>query len=122
MNQIKTIQLATGTWVFVEVPVNAKQLKVATDNEGFTRLWFGLPIIRGFSQVELPEGHAYTLIGKADSLTEDQWKQIVGVWSSGIYNYENPPVKVETAKESGLSLLKSQGMEPDTCVILKQND
>lgn len=85
--------------------------------------------------IQIPSNNTCTLIGKADQLTEDQWKGIVEILYENVrieydvlegYIYGNiykDYAQIEQlnyeAKESGLSLLKAHGFEIDTTLILK---
>lgn len=125
-NQIKTIQLSTGTWVLVEVPKEAINFRMGDITHD---LYYHNGIECFIVLPKMSKSTRRAIIGKASELTEDQWKQIVETFPSyrwgvrrGIQRFKNYRVEApfETAKESGLSLLKSQGMEPETTVILKQ--
>lgn len=76
----------------------------------------------------LPPG-SYTLVGLGSELTEEQWKEIIeDTWESGDFigwsfrDYSDKHSTFDTATESGLSLLKSKSLSPNTTVILKNND
>lgn len=126
MNQIKTITLSTGTWLLMKVPADGREFAInKIDGRQYLTADKGEPMGAEFyvGTEPVPAGHTYTLIGKASELTEDQWKQIVEQWDSGGFNdYERHLARVKTSAESGHSLLKSQGMDIETTVILKQND
>jgi hypothetical protein len=73
--------------------------------------------------IELPPGN-WQLIGKGDALTEEQWKGIVE--TEYIEDIGHFPIDYETEEsdcssytESGLSLLRSHGMNENT-IILKE--
>lgn len=61
----------------------------------------------------LPPGN-YSIVGRGLELWESQWKQIVGE-HNGLFEYpdfeRNELCLLRTATESGLSLIKSLGME-----------
>jgi len=76
---------------------------------------------------DLPPG-SWSILGKGNEITEEQWKTIVGIeWFEDddeyFYIYE-PDGKVrsnlfyDTAIESGLSLLKSKSLNPESIIIL----
>lgn len=60
-------------------------------------------------EIQLPSG-SWQIIGKGDTLAEEQWREIDGV----------PEDTVISATESGHSLLKSLGMEPSETLVLKK--
>ncbi len=79
----------------------------------------------------LPPG-SYELVGKGDKIDEETWKGMVKgyIYSGKIsfqayYDYsEREPISMDdifsTAVESGISWIKSHGMEPGNVVILKK--
>lgn len=132
-NQIKTIQLSTGTWVFVQTAdyFYEESLSVDTEPDEHGNIWLSYMIPDGFGEksevIKLPAGHTYTLIGLAKDLTSDDWKNIVERFHPGGFGRSgeewkdyNGSVLWKTALASGLSLLRSQGMDIETTVILKQ--
>jgi hypothetical protein len=73
--------------------------------------------------IDIPPGN-WQLIGKGDALTEEQWKGIVE--TEYIEDIGHFPIDYETEEsdcssytESGLSLLRSHGMNENT-IILKE--
>lgn len=134
-NQIKTITLSTGTWVLVKVLaaqelfLKGNALTVLIHYGGYDNSSGGDPVDPEDYTIDLPAGRTYTLIGKADSLSEEQKEEIVEYsqladadddHDGGYMDYEKRHWGKTNAKESFLSLLKSQGMDIETTVILKQ--
>lgn len=102
---------------------------------GYTNQWWvrynTMPFPNRYKthEIKLPEG-TWAIEGVGDRLTEEQWKGIVETvsgWSKPIYyNYaasgrdyrDIVEAAFETATESGLSLLKSKGLNPSEIIIL----
>lgn len=73
-------------------------------------------------ECKLPPG-TWRIVGRALELTEGQWRGVVPVLPSGTRwaNYEHPERLLLSATESGFSLLRSHGIEPETNpLILKK--
>lgn len=78
----------------------------------------GLRHSYGTEWVYLPKG-SWAILGMSDKLTEEEWKKVVIRWDSGKYNdYERHLARVDTATESGLSLLKSKGIEVPHLILI----
>lgn len=118
-------------WLLVEVPEGAKHIELQGESI------FYRTIVQGFISpvgnrkwIYIPQG-SWEIVGKADSLTEGQWKEIVPTvagWKNPIYynhtakgsDYRDiVDAAFDTAKESGLSLLAKQGLNESTTLILK---
>lgn len=106
----------------MEVPANAKEFR----NHG-TYISYEYDVFEGdigcrqgwIDCLDLPAGQ-WELIGLAKDLTEDQWKGIIERWDSGKYNdYMRHLACVDTATESGHSLLAKYKLNKETSVILK---
>ena len=122
---MKTLQTNKATLLAVEVSEGAKPLNISYGN----RLRVGTngkvkPVI-------LPEDYTYTLLGLGSNISEEQWKKIVDClcidgWANYTVNHHGQRVPqyseylFKTATESGLSLLKTYGLEPETTVLLIQ--
>lgn len=99
---------------FVEFELaNDGRTLVATDIEGQS----------GFLEY-LPEGH-WKIQGLGDKLTEDQWREVVGTGYEDFRTIKwrdfetNEPVSTPT--KSGLSLLRSKGLQAqNTLILIKQ--
>jgi hypothetical protein len=106
MNQIKTIGLPTGKWLFVTVSKES----IRHDIKDGLLIWTD-PIYDKSKQVDntgnilLPVGAEYTLIGKADKLNMDQ-----------IYDL------IKGSKYSLNKLCEEYNIDKSTIVIIKQED
>ena len=115
---MKQLTLSTGEWLLVEVPEDSLSV-----DWNITGKWIYLSPLS--FRIELPTGE-WQLIGKGDSLNEQQWGEIVERWAGTYFkDYESDPfAKTGTAymipSSSGMSLLKHNGMEPSQVVILKR--
>lgn len=73
--------------------------------------------------IDLPPG-PWRTVGRAKELTEGQWRGVVPVLPSGIRwaNYEHPERLLLSATESGMSLLRSHGIDPESnpIILIKQ--
>lgn len=113
--------------IAVEVPEDADNFDYFEEKND---LWFELldknctPIASDF--ISLQEGR-YSILGRPEDLTEEQWKGIVerlntfvGDNSQHIDVYVDyyKDYECQTATESGLSLLKSKGLNPVEIIIL----
>jgi hypothetical protein len=142
---MKDIQLPSGKYLLVEVSLIAFNFRLGKSEKLKGKMFASCPVTSGFTY-ELPSGN-WQIIGKADSLSEDDWKGIVEPLFSneeindGHYHYEidlNPmPYKnynwntekddgrefssFDTSVESGHSLIASHSMKPETTLILKLN-
>lgn len=116
------------TWLMVEVPEGAVNFSIG--KRAYDLHFFDS---RGYHQlIELPKPKTWQLIGLADSIGEEVWKEIVENHPNlGYKKYDvSFGEKYErgwtanwgygTATASGLALLKSHGMQPSNCVLLKQ--
>lgn len=68
--------------------------------------------------IDLPPG-PWRIVGRAKELTEEQWGRVVNCFgANGYFNYEVGTQYIEallpTATESGFSLLRSHGIEPES--------
>jgi hypothetical protein len=79
--------------------------------------------------IQLPTKTKMKIIGKASELTDEQWKGIVEVFNNGAYrDYGQslfaPDMSTDvfclTAKESGLSLIASLNLKPETTLIIQK--
>lgn len=111
MTPIKTIELSTGKWLLIEVPVHSWGYELSNEKH---QLRFWEEVLQGTitSYIDLPKDHTYSLVFKASELTEDQWKVIM----------DHAPGSFEFPSWRGFSLLKAHGLSPDTCIIIKQED
>lgn len=88
-----------------------------------SRLFYKEPMDRHFEHVVLPSGQ-WSLLGRPKEITEEQWKGIVdtypddGCGGFAYMDYTSCVNGFETAKESGLDLLKSKGLNPESIIIL----
>jgi hypothetical protein len=84
-----------------------------------------------WEETELPPGRWQLLRScTADQLTEEDWRKIVDWYGVGdgsideagvgdtFFCYDDTEFCYDTAVESGLSLIRSQGMEPEETVVL----
>ncbi len=77
--------------------------------------------------IVLPDGN-YSILGLGDKLSEEQWKEVlegeevkyagISVWPDYTKEHHSWEAMPDTAKESGLSLLKSLSLTPETTLIL----
>lgn len=73
--------------------------------------------------IDLPPG-SWQILGRPEEITEEQWKGIVdtypddGCGGFAYMDYTSCVNGFETAKESGLDLLKSKGLNPESIIIL----
>lgn len=125
----------TDNCIGVGVPLDATDFQTHVLG-GIQKLVFSSqiqdPLKCGGDMLRLPDG-SWELIGLAKDLTEDQWREVVELmkykeidklyysFSYKIYGKVKPGGAYGTQKsiESGLSLLKSKSINPDTTVILK---
>lgn len=73
-------------------------------------------------QISLPDSRHYTIIGRASELNEDQWQGIARELPVG-NRWENQgdyPIWFHTAKESGLCIVSSLGLKPETTLIIQK--
>jgi hypothetical protein len=117
-------------YLFVEVPENGHSFKL-DDDQDIYYLVGPLRKPRCLVFDGLPEGY-WLIVGKASELTEDQWKGIVAKHvNMGFMNYAvRLIIKVTlgwtanwamlTAKESGLSLIASLQLKPETTLIIQK--
>lgn len=115
--------------LFVEVPEDAKDISIERITTGLMDMTF-LCLSR---KTQIPNGQ-YSIVGLAKNLTEEQWEGIVEEWI--VYSQGNVPdyfyrnyLKEEivpsnyslyTKRESGLSLLKSLGLNGNVLILKKQ--
>lgn len=124
-------------WLLVEVPEDGTSFIIYQGNQlSYEHSVTGSETgsRTGFIGEELLPSGSWEIVGKADSMTEEQWKEIV---ESGVCNdsgdhglgffryYREYPDELEesfgffSAKESGEALLLSHGLKPETTLILK---
>lgn len=121
-------------WLFVEVPEDGADLIITSGGLLGRALRYS---ICGYLRHEtLPQGQ-YSIIGKADELTEEQWLDIGGDFplnscdacnSLGVWHCAHPEecgqieICVLLDKEAGYLLLKSHDMKPNQTLVLKLNE
>lgn len=122
----------TDGFIGVEVPEDAKDIEIS-----FTRIGNSVLVYEyGDKQCNVqPIKGQYKIIGKADSLTDDQWRGILEpVNNPFIHEYMGNFIYRDYTKpqshtvsdarcepiESGLSLLASKNLNPSTILILKK--
>lgn len=128
---MKQITLPSGEYLLVEVPRWATFNLLQSNHGSLLQVWDRDYQDLKMNESQLPSGN-WQIIGKADSLSEDDWKGIVETKHGGfaghlkgfkdyspkyIYVDKDP---ISTAKESGHSLIESHQMKPETTLILKQ--
>lgn len=114
----------TDNYFAIEVAKHIFKIVWEKGNEGRV-LWMisTFPGINNQRRITLPNDRSYSIIGKGDELKEKDWRKIVkkneeynGIW---IYYDYVAGRALHTATESGLSLLKSKGLNPSTSLIIK---
>lgn len=114
-------------YLFCDVPKDAHGFEMDGHTLFYKAEFFGLSSI-GHAK-ELPEGN-YSIVGKANELTNKQWEDIVELRSikgfgNGFRDYvafaQGDTVLHGKATKSGLSLIKSIGKEPETTLIILKN-
>lgn len=109
---MKLTQLTPKCYAVTELPEGAE----AWMNESYhvNTVWYKAEGMRYPKCFDLPEGN-WTVLGFAQDLTEDQWKQVVPQYKAAITGYLDyttgrPDTLVETATESGHSAVKKAGL------------
>lgn len=106
------------TVLFVKAPVGAKPY-IAIDGDDTD---FSLCYRNDKGRIEficgLPDECDWLLLGRGNEITNDQWHEIVTNYGmNGYHNYQGEKL-LKNAKESGLSLIRSEGYEPGEVVLL----
>lgn len=120
----KEIQLPSGGYLLVEVPQTSTPIYqyslIAIKEAGLSWLHYLDEYENDVARCEELHGNSCQIIGKGNELTENQWEEIIERWDSGRYNdYSRHLARVDTATESGHSLIKSHSMKPEQVLILK---
>lgn len=125
-------------YLFCDVPKDVIDIELHNDEDG--GCYFTYHTGMGTDNYDilretLPEGN-YSIVGMPLQLTEEQWKGIVETFWNPILlehgkfiDYSHKTTKIYTrfdplfdkATESGLSLIKSIGKEPETTLIILKN-
>ncbi len=125
------IHQLTPPCIAVKVPEDASDFKLHYSthwtNDDVQKLVFSSeiqdPLKCGGDMIHLPPGQ-WQILSRASELTEEQWKGIVGWFELAgkvgyrDYSHDDPRFPFANATESGLSLLKSKGLNPDEVLIL----
>ncbi|MGJ1362912.1 hypothetical protein ACR79B_20630 [Sphingobacterium spiritivorum] len=121
---MKKTEITTGkaTIVVVDMPEGAIKINVVEGcygNEYKDKIVYNLKeytenqILNHIEQIDLPQGH-WKLLRQFSQLTEDQWRDIVDLHYSqlGFEDYDSDCEfnVLNTATESGLSLLRANGI------------
>jgi len=120
-----TIELPSGKYLAVTVPEGANTFRI--DESGYFLM--DIPD-SDFNASYYPDdwkpSGSWQLLGLAKDLKEDDWKKIVRCYGLVMWtNYthtETGKLFLDTATESGLSLLSKHNLKPETTVILKQSN
>ena len=119
---MKSISLSTGEWLLVVVPKDAICEIVNFENLKVWVRWY-TPSFSDNGNIDLPPGQ-WSIVGKPLELSEEICKTIVRVTiiqgSTFGTDYQNKKAFKRSAKESLLSLVESEGFEPETTLILKK--
>lgn len=123
---MEQVKLTTGEYLLVEVPEGCHEIEI---NYGKDKVVFWED---GFSsELGLPPGQ-WEIIGRASELSEEQWSGIVepiGGWSSVLYYDYSASGRdyrdiiesgLKSPTESGLSLIKSHSMNPETTLVIRK--
>src|SRR5688572_23263027 len=113
----KGIHILNDKAIAVVVPEHAYDFYIGNGYPA-VMYWIG----RELKNIPLP-CHGYEIIGLADKLDENQWKQVISpVKTFGYPSYGAIPLGVYQwfvyAKESGLSLLTSKGLAKEGILII----
>lgn len=138
-------QIQINGHIIAELPADADEVKII--HNGTRLAWFKPK----YHRETLPSGHTYTLLGKVPELTEEQAAGMVEWDSTeaetqkrfvlqkvgesrlptpkykkdyrdyGIDKSVKYPYLLDTTIESLHSLLRSKGMNPETCIVIKEN-
>lgn len=116
---IVMVEVKSDAKIFGIVPSLPKDYLFFDDNFGHD----------GTCEIQLP-AIGYTIVGLSSKLSEDEWRGIVETNSEGFEHYmtdeeydrSDHVYPLPTATESGLSLLKSKNLSPDTTLILKKQN
>lgn len=124
---MKQIQLPSGEYLGVKVPEGAFNFQVHSDG---ALMWFYDHFENG--GIKLPPGN-WEPVGLASELRPEQWREIVSThhsiciskeWMPVFTDYESENFKngkwILSATNSGLSLIRSHKMEPETTFICKK--
>lgn len=124
----KRVSLNGSDWLMVEVPDSICNVQIREENskEVLTYWENGDFHTDGkWHDIELPDKNNL-IIGGGSAITEDEWKEIVEKKEDGYECYDliiygAPYSPMETATQSGHSLIRKCGFEPNKVVILKIN-
>jgi hypothetical protein len=115
---MKKITLPSGEYLMVEVP---KERKIMLATDGNLYHYRGSGAVTG-QRIDIPLGN-YTLIGLCSEISEEEAKGIVHegnkLFAGYMYDYNKKANVAATALLSLASLVRSNGMEVDTTVLLK---
>ena len=126
---MKKITLPSGEYLMVEVPKDAKEFNVFNPQQPLVQYDYLQYKRNGFwdNPIRLPKGN-YTLIGLCSEIGEEEAKGIVESQFDTYRNYLDTDdmdnlscYTCDTPTESLASLVRSNGMEVDTTVLLKVN-
>lgn len=121
MSNIKDIQVLNEKAIAVKDPdvlVNKRAL-ITIPEAGLSWLHYLDEYDNDVAQPVEINGTSWSILGMSDKLTEEKWKKVVIRWDSGKYNdYERHLARVDTATESGQSLLKQKGIEVPHFILI----
>lgn len=85
----KQIELPSGRYLLVKVPIGSSLHCFEYGNNQAIRYYpKNYNNLDDSRRIELPPNQTYTLIGKADQLTQSQWKEIIEMYTySGRSSY-----------------------------------
>lgn len=129
---MKHIKLTTGEYLLVEVPEDAKNFTIIESHS-----YFKSPRVEhSVGGVNLPTDGQWKIIGRASEIKEHGWQSLIEMnvvvhdnghtWDEFYRDYNNPSqivvseYSLQTATESGLSLIKSHSMNPSTTLLIKK--
>lgn len=119
-------QLTDNCLAVAGLPSDAEHYAIAKTKNGVFRLLISDEKITHTDSFELPTGN-WRILGNANELTEEQWKEVVEEIHKGAYvNYDkktrrwkdyNWDFYTDTATESGASLLKLHKLDNPLILI-----
>lgn len=124
---MQKLTLPSGEYLLVEVPEDAKYIRLSLTTNS---LFFYRESYPNNIGAHLPSGN-WQLIGKASELGKEEWKGIlkpIENWSKELYHNYTASGRdfrdvidsaFEATIDSGLSLIRSHSMNPETTIILK---
>lgn len=102
------------------VPIPGKFVAILKEHN---IIWYQMPVIRGRSVIDIPEGFEPLGSTVASGLSEEEAGRVVerdgDRWED--YSYRPHRDSMRTAKESLLSLIERLSLDPETHVVIFKN-